>query len=323
MKKILLIFLLLSNFIFGETLTVYIPDAMKWMEKEIKDSFESQYGVELKFVKFEGAAKIVSRLKLEKINPKADIVVGLSSSTLALAKKEEILKQYKPVNSNKIKDIGLVIDKDYFATTFDYGGLAIIYAPDRLKQVPTSFNDIIKLDKSLIVEDPRTSTTGQDFLLWTIAIYKDNWKEFWEKLKPAILTITPGWSEAFNKFEAKEAPMMVSYATDGAYSTYYYGGTSYKALIPNEGGYVQIEGAAIINKKDIKDSAYKFIEFLLSDEFQEKIPLNQWMFPVTNVKLPAAFDYAEEIKNPVTVSGEDISNNLEKWLKEWEELMKK
>ncbi len=41
--------------------------------------------------------------------------------------------------------------------------------------------------------------------------------------------------------------MMVSYATDNAYSQYYYGTSKYKVFIPIEGAFVQIEGAGIVN----------------------------------------------------------------------------
>ncbi|OQY10350.1 MAG: thiamine ABC transporter substrate-binding protein, partial [Marinitoga sp. 4572_148] len=121
--------------------------------------------------------------------------------------------------------------------------------------------------------------------------------------------------------ESGEAPMMVSYATDGAYSYYYYNSTKYKAFIPEEGAYVQIEGAGIVKGTKNFELAKRFIEFLLFDEFQKDIPLNQWMFPVINTEMPEAFNYALVPEKIVTISSEDINENMEKWLEEWEEIM--
>lgn len=324
MKKLVVLMLtLISIGAYAKELVVYAPDSMKWMEKTVIESFEKEYQTKVKLIKFDGAAKITSRLLLEKRRPKADVVIGLSQATLANAKKEDLLMKFKPLNSKLIVKKEYEIDSEYYATTFDFGGLAIIYDPEKLNTVPTSFEDIKKIEKGLIMQDPRTSTTGQDFLLWTIAVYGDKWQEFWKELKPAILTVTPGWGEAFGKFETGEAPMMVSYATDGAYSYHYYGGTKYKALIPEEGGFVQVEGAAVVNKKNVDPMALTFIEFILSDSFQKEIPLNQWMFPVTNVELPEVFKHAEKIDTPLTLSSEEVEKNLTTWLNEWEKIMRK
>jgi thiamine transport system substrate-binding protein len=237
------------------------------------------------------------------------------------AVKNDLLISYKPLNASKIENQDIVFNQNYFVTPYDYGAIAIIYDPERLDTTPKTFEDLTKMDKSLIIQDPRSSSTGQAFLLWTIAIYGEDWKEFWKELKPAILTVTTGWTDSFSKFEAGEAPMMVSYATDGAYSYEYYESTKYKALIPEEGGYVQVEGAGIVKGTKNEDLAKRFIEFLLMDEFQKKVPLNQWMFPVTNVELPESYEYALKPEKILTIESEEIANNLNKWLNEWEELM--
>jgi thiamine transport system substrate-binding protein len=279
------------------------------------------YSVDVKVVKLGDGGNVLSRIKLEKRNPKADVVIGLDQSLVVEAVKNDLLISYKPLNASKIENQDIVFNQNYFVTPYDYGAIAIIYDPERLDTTPKTFEDLTKMDKSLIIQDPRSSSTGQAFLLWTIAIYGEDWKEFWKELKPAILTVTTGWTDSFSKFEAGEAPMMVSYATDGAYSYEYYESTKYKALIPEEGGYVQVEGAGIVKGTKNEDLAKRFIEFLLMDEFQKKVPLNQWMFPVTNVELPESYEYALKPEKILTIESEEIANNLNKWLNEWEELM--
>jgi thiamine transport system substrate-binding protein len=294
---------------------------MGWIEDSVISEFEDMYSVDVKVVKLGDGGNVLSRIKLEKRNPKADVVIGLDQSLTVEAVKNDLLISYKPLNASKIENQDIVFNQNYFVTPYDYGAIAIIYDPERLDTTPKTFEDLTKMDKSLIIQDPRSSSTGQAFLLWTIAIYGEDWKEFWKELKPAILTVTTGWTDSFSKFEAGEAPMMVSYATDGAYSYEYYESTKYKALIPEEGGYVQVEGAGIVKGTKNEDLAKRFIEFLLMDEFQKKVPLNQWMFPVTNVELPESYEYALKPEKILTIESEEIANNLNKWLNEWEELM--
>ena len=138
---------------------------------------------------------------------------------------------------------------------------------------------------------------------------------------PAILTITPSWDDAFSLFELGQAPMMVSYATDNAYSQYYYGTSKYKVFIPIEGAFVQIEGAGIVNGTKNLELSQIFIEFILTEDFQKEVPLNQWMFPVTSVELPEVYQYAIIPEKILTIPAEEISRNLDKWLEEWEDLI--
>lgn len=324
-KKFILLLLSLvfvaQTFFAKGKITIYTYDSLGWIEKKIIPDFEKEYNCTVKLIKFESTGKMLSRLKLEKRRPKADLVIGVNQTLLETAKKEKLIVSYKSKNFNKIKSPDLVIDKANFATSYDYGALAIIYNPEILKATPNSFEDLTKLDKKIIIQDPRTSTTGMDFFLWTIALYQDNWKDFWKRLKPAILTVTPGWSESFAKFEAQEAPMMVSYCTDGAYSYHYYQSTKYKAFIPQEGGYIQLEGAAVVKKAENAKLAGLFIDYILDDKFQQEIPLNQWMFPVTETKLPPAFEYAIYPEKILKLDTKKIAKNLEKWLLEWEKIM--
>jgi thiamine transport system substrate-binding protein len=319
MKKIILaLFLISLSLSAKENLTVYIPDSMGWIAESIVP-FEEANDVEVKLIKFEAANSIVSRMMLEKINPKADVVMGLSLTNVGVAKKNNLIKAYKASNIENINNN--YIDDENYATLFDYGGLAIIYDSETMLNPPKTFEDITKLKDVLIIQDPRTSSTGQDFLLWTIALYGDNWKEFWKKLTPAIKSITPGWSEAFGKLMAEEAPMMVSYASNEAYSYEYYGGTKYLTIIPQEGGYLQVEGTALVNKKNIKDMSKKFIDFTISKGLQKDIALNNWMLPALEVELPDSFQYYKTSNNYLSIDSEKIDENLEVWLEEWEKIV--
>ena len=79
------------------------------------------------------------------------------------------------------------------------------------------FEDLKKYDKKLLLQDPRFSTTGRDFLNWTVAAYGDNWKDYWRSIKKSVYSLSKSWDESFKEFETSNDFIMLSYATDGAY----------------------------------------------------------------------------------------------------------
>lgn len=323
MKKgtLLAVLIMLLSLAFSNELVVYVYESLSWIEEGTVQKFEEMNNCKVRVVKLGDAGNVITRLILEKKNPRADVVIGLDQTLTIKAKEENLLIPYKPNNIDKIKDPSLIMDEDFCVVPYDYGAIAIIYDPEKIQDELISFKDLTKYKKSLLMEDPRTSSPGQSFLLWTIAVYKNNWIDFWKELMPTILTITPSWDDAFSLFELGQAPMMVSYATDNAYSQYYYGTSKYKVFIPIEGAFVQIEGAGIVNGTKNLELSQKFIEFLLTEDFQKEVPLNQWMFPVTDVKLPEVYKHAIIPEKILTIPAEEILQNLDKWLKEWEELI--
>ncbi len=303
------------------TLVIYGYDSFGWVSDSLTQKFESDNNCTVEYISFESTAKIITRLLLEKSNPNADVAIGITPAMLARVKDEKLIRKYKSPFIDRITKTDLIFDKEFYTTPYDYGPLAVIYKPDRFSSVPKTFNDLLQYKKSIIIQDPRTSSTGTDFFLWTIAVYGDNWTDFWKSFKESVITTSPGWSESFAAFENDEASMMISYATDGAYSVHNYGSSAYKAFIPNNEGYIQIEGVSVVNGCNSPKLAEKFIDFMLSDTFQKEIPLNQWMFPVTDARLPEVFKHAVVPDSTVTLDSAAINANLDSWLADWEEIM--
>lgn len=300
-------------------LTIYVYGSLDWLRKEVIPSFEKKYNCKVEIdSSFNDTGDMISKILLEKSNPKADVVMGVTPSNIGKLKKENILKTYLSKNVKNIKKESVIFDKEGYITPFDYGAIAVLYNPEKIESL-VKFEDLWKYDKKLIIQDPRTSSTGLDFLIWTVGLYGENWKTQWKNLKKGVLTATSGWNEAFAKFESGEAPMMISYATDPAYSFENYASLKYKVFIPEEGAYVQIEGAGILKGTKNFELASKFIDFTLTEDFQKEIPLNQWMFPVTGVKLPDSFEYAVNPEKIVETPSE-IYSNINDYISEWETL---
>ncbi|MDV3103403.1 thiamine ABC transporter substrate-binding protein [Thermococcus waiotapuensis] len=312
-----------------ETLVVYSYDSFEYIARAAFPKFEEKYGVKVKLITVGDAGQLLNRLILEKDNPQADVVIGIDNSLAAKAIKAGILDPYKPENIDLVPEWLIEkLDPTYHLIPYDYGYIAINYRLDRVSEPPKSFEDLTRPEwkGKLVIEDPRTSSPGAAFLLWTIAVYGDDgYLDYWEKLRENGVVITEGWSDAwYGKFMQEGYPLVLSYSTSPAATVYYENNTNVRAVAFGEGNYLQVEGAGIVKGTKKKALAQKFIEWLLTEDFQGEVPTNQWMYPVNPaIKLPDVYRYAvplEEIR-PVSLDPEYVRENFDRWIREWVQLM--
>ena len=102
---------------------------------------------------------------------------------------------------------------------FDYSIFAFVYQKDRLAEVPGSLEALRSLPENvkIVIQDPRSSTPGLGLVLWVKSVYGDQAADFWRDVQANVLTVTAGWSEAYNLFLQGEAEMVLSYTTSPAY----------------------------------------------------------------------------------------------------------
>ena len=257
---------------------------------EVGRRFEEVSGVKVRWVVHGDAGEMLARLLLEGMDADADIVLGLDQNMAARALGSGLLEGYKPAGADKFFP-ELIFDASYRMIPFDYSYFAIIYDSERIVQPPKSLEDLCApvYERSLILMDPRTSSPGLGFLAWTKAAYGSEWKNFWGRLAPSILTIADGWSSAYGLFTAGEAPLVLSYTTSPGYHVEYEESERFKAAMFDAGHPIQIETASLVATGKHKENAKKFLDFMLTPAFQETIPLGNWMYPVIDIPLPDSF----------------------------------
>ncbi len=303
-------------------LTIYTYDSFvaEWgPAPKVIPKFEKKYNVKVQMISVGDAGHVLNRAILEKKNPRADIILGIDNNMLSKALDSGILEPYVSKNLSLLPD-ELIFDKTHHITPFDHGYFAIVYDTKKISKPPVSFEDLLhpRFRNKLILEDPRTSSPGLGFLLWTIAVYKEDYLKYWERLRPNILTITEGWDTAYGLFTSGEAPMVLSYTTSPAYHVEYEDTTRYQAAIFKEGNYLQIEGMGILKGSKNRMLAEKFIDFILTEDFQMEIPLTNWMFPVNpEVKTPDSFRYAPKPDKTLSLDTFEIERNQDRWIKGW------
>ncbi|MGK5084746.1 thiamine ABC transporter substrate-binding protein [Bdellovibrionota bacterium FG-1] len=298
-------------------LVIYTYDSLvtpHGLGPEIFPLFEKKWGCRIRALPSGDGAQLLTRLQLDAKRGKsvAHVVMGLDQNTFEAARPYLELGKGSP---------GFV--------EFDYGILAFMEDRQALERAglaePHRLADLLKPEwrRNIILEDPRTSTSGLAFLLYANEV---GGAGFWPQFKSQWLTLAPGWDAAYGLFLKKEAPLVWSYTTSQAYHEEH--GDSigehrrYRALIFDEGQPKQVEGAALIqgafHSKDpqIKKLAAEFLKFLVSPEVQSRIPLKNWMIPVVQgPRLPPSFEHLPKPLKIVPTPTD--ARQIERALREW------
>ena len=134
-------------------------------------------------------------------------------------------------------------------------------------------------NNKIVIQDPRSSISGLALVLWVKEIYGEKAEEYWSKLAPNILTVTKGWSEAYGLFTSGEAEMVLSFNTSPAYHISVEEDQTKKAAIFDQGHYAYFELVGKLRNSNQPELATKFMQFVLSSEFQSLIPFTNWSYP--------------------------------------------
>ncbi|KQT85158.1 thiamine ABC transporter substrate binding subunit [Aurantimonas sp. Leaf443] len=289
---------------------------------KVEAAFEKDCGCDLQFVGLEDGVAILNRLKLEGASTKADIALGMTSDLLPEMKATGLFAE-SGVDLSPLAIPGGYADPVF--VPFDYSYLAFVYDTQVVKDPPKSLEDLVSgdPDQKIVIEDPRTSTPGLGFLLWMKAVYGDGAAAKWAALKPRILTVTPGWSEAYGLFTNGEVPIVLSYTTSPAYHMIEEKTERYQAAAFAEGQYLQVEVAGRLKSAKNPDLARRFLAFLLTPAFQEIIPTANWSLPATDIaaSLPPEFDRLVKVEKPLSIDPETVAANRRAWTQEYLEAL--
>ena len=306
-------------------LTIYTYDSFTsdWGPgPQVKTAFEKQCECELNFVGLEDGVSLLSRLKLEGKNTRADIVLGIDTNLTADARATGLFEDHG------LTMTGSALPQSWNDSVFlpyDYGYFAFVYNREKLSQPPASLKELVENENGpdILIQDPRTSTPGLGLLLWVKKVYGDKAGEAWGKLSKRIVTVSKGWSEAYGLFLKGEAPMVLSYTTSPAYHLIAEKDNRFAAANFSEGHYQQIEVAGIISSSQQKKLAKEFLSFMLSDSFQSIIPTTNWMYPAAlpASKLPEGFAGLVKPATALLFADNEIAANRKQWVNEWLEAM--
>jgi len=310
------------------------------ISEDVLSTFEAEHNAQVEVLKAGDAGVVLNQGILSKDNPLADVLYGVDNTLLSRALEAGIFEPYQSAMLREIPD-RFELDDQHRALPVDYGDVCLNYAKAWFEseglEPPSNLEDLTKpgYESLTVVENPATSSPGLAFMLATIGHFGEavgySWLDYWADLRDNDVLVTDGWSEAYyEQFTygsggSGDRPIVVSYASSPPVEVHFSEEPFEEAptgVVVGDGScFRQIEFVGVLKNAQNPDLAREWVDFMLSETFQEDIPLHMFVFPTNeNAELPDVFvDFAVIPENPVSLDYTAIETNRESWIDAWTE----
>jgi thiamine transport system substrate-binding protein len=328
----------------GDSKTVTLVSHDSWaVSKSVLADFEKSSGYKVHVLKDGDAGQAVNKAILTKDNPQGDVFFGVDNTLLSRALDNGLFQSYEAKGLDQVRSEYLADQDRHRVTPIDSGDICVNYDKAYFSKhklaPPQSFDDLVKpqYKNLLVTENAATSSPGLGFLLGTAAKYGDaGWQGYWKKLKANGVKVVDGWEQAYDeefsgsaggKKAKGDRPLVVSYASSPPAEVIYADpkpktaptGTSYGTC------FRQIEYAGLLSNAKNSKGGKALIDFLVTKEFQEDMPLNMFVYPVVKgATTPAEFQkFGQPAKDPEQMAPDRIADHRDQWVKSWTSLVLK
>ena len=312
------------------TLTVITHDSFDVSDGLI-EQFEQEHNAKVELIAGGDANEVVNRAILNAGNPEGDVLFGVDNLSYQRAVAADVFQEYASARRGEIpSDVRAQFGDSLLLTPIDYGWVDLNFDP-AAGEPPSTLEELTEPQwrGKLVVEDPATSSPGLQFLATTVAYFGEgHWQQFWQDLRDNDVRIELGWSDAYYthfSVYGGDRPLVVSYTSSPAAEFFFseepLTEPPTRNVIPSP-LFRQVEAAAILAGTENADLAGKFIDFMLSDTFQQQIPETMFVYPVIpGLELPEWWSWADvEVE---TASLEFGPDDVERWIREWTEIMRR
>jgi thiamine transport system substrate-binding protein len=295
--------------------------------------FEQNYSVHVDLACPSG--NLASTLIAQKNDPQADVVLGLDEITAPQADAAGVLVPYAPPGlGDMVPGLASALSPDHAVVPYEYGLLGVDYTPQFRNATHDAVDNFsfealaanTSWASTMVVEDPTTDITGEEFLMWEIEYYTQvlhqDWEPFWASVDPHIQT-APDWSTAYSEFgntSLRSPPQMVaSYTTD---VTSVPNGTLYSTVAHHGGslyGWKTIYGLGIVKGSTHLTLDQEFINWWLGPAVQSQLPTNEYEYPANaSTPLPANFAEAIDPSTVIALNTPLTPSTVNGWLEDWQ-----
>ena len=310
-------------------------------------NFENVSGYNITMTKLDDAGSVLDHLLQYKGAQVSDLAIGLDNTYLQTAIDNNVLWPHE-VNLSGLSEIALAPYDGVLAAPFDHGYICLNYDSSVVDgtnyTVPTSLWDLTSSEWAgkVAIPSPESSSPGRIFMTATTDYFANDddntteWTDWWTAMKNNDVIITSGWSEAYvthytggygvwEDDHIGDAHIVVSYCHSPGVEAWY--GSNYTistALDLPRASLHQVEYAAAVQGGNLA-AARAFIEYLISEEVNLDMPIENSMYSVINgTDLPEENGYRYHSvvpTQPADVSPSEIASNMEAWLEMWNAAM--
>ncbi|WP_419841709.1 thiamine ABC transporter substrate-binding protein [Candidatus Poriferisodalis sp.] len=314
----------------GTTVTLITHDSFGLSDETLME-FTAKTGVTVERLAVGDTGTLVSEAILTRENPLGDVLFGIDNTFLQRGLDAGIFERYEsPALANLDEALNLHLDARHRVTPVDYGDVCVNYWKDAVPRVPDTLDQLTRAEfaDQLVVPHPETSSTGLAFLLGTIAAFQESWEIYWEGLRDNGVMVTSGWEEAYNQeFIAGggDRPFVASYASSPPAEVIYADPSVDTAPtgVLTDSCFRQIEYAGILTGTDNPAGAKALIDFMLSETWQNDMPLNMFVYPVIkNATLPPEFvAHTAVVEEPLSLDPSQIAAFRDEWTERWADIV--
>ncbi len=308
----------------GGTVVLVTHDSFA-VPEELIAAFEEETGYTLETRAPGDGGALVNQLILTKDAPLGDAVFGIDTTFATRAVEEGVLEPYTAEGAVP----GYDVDDAGSLTAIDLGDVCINVDREWFAEAgvpePTTLEDLTDpaYRDLLVVTNPATSSPGLAFVLATVGAFgEDGWLDYWAALRDNGMRVAAGWSDAYyvdfsGPSSEGDRPLVLSYASSPPYEVPE-GATEAPTGTLLDTCFRQVEYAGVLAGAANPDGARAVVDWLLSPEVQAAIPENMYMYPVTDVELPATWaEFAPLAPEPFHVEPDVISENRDAWIEQW------
>jgi thiamine transport system substrate-binding protein len=328
----------------GDSKTITLVSHDSWLvSKSVLKDFEKRSGYKVRVLMDGDAGQAVNKAILTKDNPQGDVFFGVDNTLLSRALDNGLFQPYAAKGADLVMPEYRTDQDKHRVTPIDTGDICVnydkAYFSEHKLAPPQSFDDLVKpaYKNLLVTENAATSSPGLGFLLGSAAHYgDDNWQGYWKKLKANGVKVVDGWEQAYNdefsgsaggKKAKADRPLVVSYASSPPAEVIYAKPKPTTAPTGVAAGtcFRQVEYAGLLSHAKNAKGGKAFLDFLLTKEFQEDMPLNMFVYPVREgARVPAEFTrFGPQAKDPEILAPAKIAADRDQWVKSWTSLVLK
>ena len=287
---------------------------------DVKKEFENSAQVVIHFHFYEDILQ--EKTKLDSICKVSDVIWGLNS--IAIPEIEDsLLSYYEPDN--------LIYSQQEYrkmeSTTIipiGHNYLCFLFHKELMDNIPTTLGQLQdgEFQDFILWANAEGTSIGRASLYWSIALFQNQgYKHFWRSISRNIYQVTETYDECLNRFFAKESPACLAFITNVSFEM-----PEIVAHIPKEGYFDFIEGIAISKQSSQRELAQNFVEFMLDENFQEKMLQAGVLLPVNKKVIEINDNYTSKL--PAFNSTRKITKkqNLRQrknWVYQWKKIVKK
>lgn len=270
----------------GESLRImsYSSFIQKWgAGPEVAERFTKETGIPVHWINAGNAGLLIERLKFKRSSDKPDLVIGFDQFSIHEARKAFKWLDVRGSLLNRKKSLLPFGSKMHDFLAYDWGPMTFVYRKGDLSP-PQSLKDLSdgKYRNKIILQDPRMSSPGLQFLFWVLSeMGEERGFKFLKEMKDSIQIMSPSWSSSYSLFKMQDSSLVFSYFTSPYYHMLEEENDTYTAVHFDTPHPVQVEYAGIPEFCNNCDNAKKFIKFLLRKDVQKILMKKNYMYPVS------------------------------------------